>query len=127
MDESVEVVRPCKYCGMPATSVDHVVPQSLLEVQRLAMGAIDWRQMIQARFLTVPCCHECNSVLGNRVYPTLADRKAAIKKRLRRKYARLLSSPRWVDSELDDLGPGMRGYVSRHRVKREEIEQRLAW
>jgi hypothetical protein len=127
-EEPEAAVAPCRYCGTPATSVDHVVPQSLLQSQRLATGCeIDWRQMIHARVLTVPCCHECNSVLGNRVYPTIEDRRAAIKRRLRRKHARLLAAPRWEPEDVDALGPGMRGYVARCQAQREEITQRLAW
>lgn len=118
---------PCKYCGMPADTVDHVVPQSLAEKARLS-GNPDWASdIVRARIQTVSCCHDCNNALGDRVFPTVQDRKLAIKRRLRRKFKRLLDSPNWTEEELAELDEHLRGFVLRRQRLKIEIRERLRW
>jgi len=115
----------CAYCGMPADSVDHLVPQSLVETARLS-GNPDWvRDICRVRILTVEACRQCNGVLGNRIFPTLEDRKRAVKRYLRRKYRRLLKAPPWEDDELEEMGLGLRGYIARQQAERETAQARV--
>jgi hypothetical protein len=119
--------RPCHYCGMPADTVDHVVPQSLQSTARLA-GHPEWiKEMVRARLQTVACCQQCNSVLGNRIFPTVADRRLAVKRYLRRKYQRLLEAKPWTPVELEQLNGRLREYVEQRQRLRANVLERLAW
>lgn len=122
-----ENLTPCRYCGMPADSIDHVIPQSLVSAARCS-GHPEWaREIVKARIETVPSCRQCNAVLGDRVFPTVADRKAAVKAYLRRKYRKLLSAPAWTPEQSGVLGPRLRQFVQNQQAIREEVEARLRW
>lgn len=121
-------VSRCYYCGEPAGAVDHVVPQSMLQTLRImgddAVSAILARH---GRRMTVPCCGECNSVLGNKYFDTLEKRKKHLKTRMRQRYKKLLRMPDWSDRELSQLGPRMQEYVIAAVVKRDIILRRLRY
>ena len=113
MDDSP--VDPCYYCGVPATSIDHVIPQTL-------RGRIpDWED------ITVPACHECNSRLGDRVFNTLPARKRYIKERLGTKHAKLLRMPDWTEEELAEIGPTLQRHIRAGIAAKFLILARLAW
>lgn len=117
-------VARCYYCGEPAGTVDHVVPQSMLEKLRIlgddATSAIMARH---GRRMTVPACLECNVLLGPKYFSTLEQRKLYLKKRLRLRYKRILSMPEWSDRELSQLGPRLQEYVI-HSIGRQQIIRR---
>lgn len=121
-------VARCYYCGEPAGSVDHVVPQSMLEMLRImgddAVSAILARH---GRRMTVPCCMECNSVLGNKYFDTLEKRKNYLKRRMRQRYKKILRTPDWSDRELSQLGDRLQEYVITAIVRRDIILRRLRY
>lgn len=118
----------CYYCGDIASTVDHVVPQSMLRTLRdLGDEAVTAVLVRFGRRLTVPACRECNLVLSNSYQDTLAKRKAECKKRLRRRYKKLLRMPDWTDTELARLDGWMQDYVIRSLVHRDIIRRRLAY
>jgi hypothetical protein len=125
--DDVDLTR-CYYCGEPATSIDHVIPQTMLR----ALATLEDEDVtaVLVRFnrrLTVPCCGECNSSLSNSYQDTLAKRKAELKRRMRRRYRRLLRMPEWSDRELSQLHGRLRDWVIASVVKREIILRRLAY
>lgn len=116
----------CFYCGVPADSVDHVIPRSLLrdladDPQALASLTAS------GRVLEVDACRECNSRLGNVYDDTLEDRRARLKKKLRSRYRRLLEMPDWTDSELGRLGPYLQRRVIVKAAERDWIRARIAY
>ena len=116
---------PCYYCGLPADSVDHVIPRALLD--ELADDPEALRKLISGRRLTVPSCRECNSLLGTRYEPTLAGRQAYIKKQLRKRYKKYLLVPDWSDDDFRELDDMMQIYVKQGIKMRSVIRARLAW
>lgn len=117
---------PCYYCGERASTIDHVVPQSMLNTLRLhgdpaIADILNQRQRIK----TVPACRECNCLLGNRYFNTITERKTHLKKRLRQRYQRLLAMPPWSDSELATLSGRLRHFVMTAQVNKERLHQRL--
>lgn len=118
----------CYYCGVPATSIDHVVPKSLLDDWR-RLGDLENLRLAtgRGRVLTVPSCQQCNSMLGGRYDATLADRKARLKARLRKRYARALAMPDWTPEELAALGPRLRAHIEAGLGLRDYVRRRLAW
>ena len=119
-----EFVFPCYYCGQVATGIDHVTPRSIKE--RLSE---DIENPVHARTMTVPCCHECNSALGARIYDdgTLNDRKHAAKAHIRKTYKKFLKIPTWTESEIRELGYELENYVRHGIIIKRLVEMRLRW
>lgn len=125
--DDIDLTR-CYYCGETADSVDHVVPQSMLRT--LSTLEDEYTSAILARHgrrMTVPACIECNVLLGNKYFITLAERKAHLKQRLRVRYRKLLATPDWTDTELGRLGDRMQGYVIASVVKRDIVLKRIRY
>ena len=111
----------CFYCGLLATTIDHVIPRSLIT-------RLDPAEAHDARYRwVVPACSECNSLLSDRIFDRLATRRVAAHEAIRRRYAKLLASPDWAPTELEDLGPTLRSHVERCQRLRELIRARLRW
>lgn len=110
-DDSEVRVRACYYCGLPADSVDHVIPKCI----------------VGDRTEFVWSCRDCNTALGAKLFKDAPAKRQWIKQRLRRKYERLLAAPEWTEAELAKLGPSLRRYVKTQIRKREVIRARLAW
>jgi hypothetical protein len=119
---------PCHYCGMPADTIDHVVPQVVLGAASLSTDP-DVRTYFlrKHRVLTVDACRECNVLISSKYLPTLADRKTYLKARLRTKNRRLLAMPAWSPSELAQLSERLRNLVIVRQLQKEQIQRRLAW
>lgn len=116
---------PCTYCGLPADSVDHVVPRHLLE--RADAAGLDLFRVFRMQRWTVPACRECNSIIGARIFKTLAERRAAAHKGIRKKYAALLRIPDWSEDDLAEMGPRAREDI-RHAIRaRDGVRERLRW
>jgi hypothetical protein len=111
---------PCTYCGQASSSWDHVPP--LHYVERLTVD-----QLAQARTVKVPACVECNSLIGGAVLLKVQERRALVKRKLRRKYAKHLRAPRWDEEELSEMGPVLRAELERADKFTEHIRERLAW
>ncbi len=112
---------PCIYCGLPATSIDHIPPQA--ERKRLVALNLIHRYQI----LEVDACRECNSALGARPLWTISERKKHVKEYLTRKYSRLLKIPHWPDDELADLGRTVASSVLASIIQSQVIKARIAW
>mgnify|MGYP001611463665 CR=1 FL=1 len=61
---------PCFYCGLQATCEDHSYPLVALS-QLLAEG----QPPAKRRLTIVPSCHECNALLGDKLFPNQSARK----------------------------------------------------
>lgn len=115
----------CTYCGTVADSVDHVVPQHLLE--RAGELELDLSKVMRMRSWQVPACRECNSFLGGKLFATLKERRESAHKSIRRKYASYLRVPNWSDEELSEMGPRASDEIRAALVVRNWIRGRLAW
>lgn len=119
--KSIEDLIPCVYCGLPATSIDHIPPQA--ERQRLtALNLIHRYELLE-----VNACRECNSCLGAKPYWTIKERKDYVKKYLGRKYKHYLSIPTWSDVELADLGNTLASSVLTSIIIADVIKERIRW
>lgn len=119
--EYSEGADPCYYCGIPADTVDHVLPRTIEDrLDEVELGN-------PIRTYTVPCCRECNTLLGAKWYPTLTARKLALKKKLRKRYRKFLEAPSWEPEEMVELGETLRSHISRSEKIRELTRERLRW
>ena len=107
---------------MTADSRDHFVPRSWRRVVDV------WRKGIWLDAPdTVPCCKECNSTAGAIPFGTLAEKRAFIQDRYKRKYARLLATPFRSEADLGGYGKNLRSYMERAETKKLWLVLRLAW
>ena len=112
---------PCTYCGLPASTTDHVPP--ITARPRIAALGLARRYPN----VEVPACHECNcALLGTRGW-SVRERKAIIKERLQHRYAKHLRIPPWTDNELAQLGPNLQMYVGGGLEKQRVVKDRLRW
>ena len=114
---------PCVYCGLVASTVDHVVPRSYRSM------IADWRKQEGWEKIpdTVPCCSQCNSIAGANIFASLKEKREYIKDRLRYKYRRLLASAFWNESEIQGLGKSLRSHIEKAERKKIIVLLRLAW
>lgn len=111
----------CAYCGLVGDTIDHVPPRSVrLTLLNLGLAA-------RYPFVQVRACRQCNSALGDRPLWTVRQRRAWLKRWLRRRYRRHLRMPDWSDHELNQLSPALRREVVRGLALRELTRRRLAW
>ena len=113
----------CVYCGDPANTIDHVCP--VWHVTRLFDDLADHLHSLRHGLLTVPCCRDCNGALGGFIAYCISEKRDELKRRLRRKYQRLLGEYDWQPEELEELGYSLRGYIEGQETKRDWIMSRL--
>jgi hypothetical protein len=94
----------CTYCGDIADTLDHVIPHSYTR-----KSAKEKRKY--AREHCVPCCRECNSLLGNKLFCTVWARAEYLKKKYEKRYKKILSLPDWQVEDMDDMGHNMRQII----------------
>ena len=91
----------CAYCGIPADTKDHVLPVSWMRVL-VEMGDRDTRSEI------VPCCRECNSIAGSKIFASFRLKKKYVQARIKQKHKTM---PKWKKRELNELTGKLRRYV----------------
>ena len=116
-DRSTEYA--CCYCGLSCTGIDHVPPTSVRPT--LVDLGLDTRYP----FVEVRCCNECNSLLGARPLWTVSQRKAFMKKRLKRRYSKYLNIKDWSDSEMAQMSREMQEYIEHGLAVRALTRARL--
>lgn len=115
----------CTYCGLPADTIDHTIPQTI--VKAAGDAGVNLSSLTRIRYFTVHACRECNSTLGDRVFPTLEERRAFVKAHIRRKYRGELKMPNWTDEELADVGPIAQIDIRAALQRRDWVRDRLAF
>lgn len=106
--------RPCEYCGDDGECVDVVKHGT-----RLAAP--------EPHTMRVVACFDCRRMLGGCRDRDLADRKATVKAKIRRLYARELDMPKWSERELKALSLELQGYVTKGINAQAKLRDRLAW
>lgn|SRR5262245_17348115 len=75
----------CYYCERPATGMDHVLPVTLAAL----LPNERWpRELLQL----VPCCAQCNSIAGAKLFTTLRAKRHYIRARLLELYTKRLAA-----------------------------------
>ena len=106
----------CIYCNQNADTMDHIVPISYLSNRKTGRHSIGE---------TIECCQECNSLLSNQLFDSIAERAMHINKRLKARYSRLINSQEWAQYELKQMGPEMQQYIRETMKKKEIILSRI--
>lgn len=116
-----EGLQECFYCGMPASTKDHIPPRRTREVL-LALGFLS-----QFKLYCVPACAECNIGLGSRAPFSIEDRAAWIKTWLKSRYSKTLSMPEWEPAELRAMSGRLRQHVEAGIAARAVARTRVSW
>src|ERR1035437_175444 len=112
------IAESCFYCGSIATTIDHVPPRSTRKMFDHSNVPSPYRNY------EVPCCHECNSGLGDRLC-TLKERKVYIAQWLSRRYKRILTMPEWTEEELFEMSYAMQDKIRNSMRIREQVRLRI--
>ncbi len=109
----------CFYCGDDANCRDHVVPTYARSVNIRSYSSQE----------TVPCCGDCNGMLGKWEDDTFRDRILRLMKKHRKKYDLRSDDepPKWSLEELDELGPSLRTRIMSKIRSRLVEEARLIY
>lgn len=108
----------CFYCGEPASGVDHQPP----------ISRVSDYQSIQLKreiYLKVPCCEECNNLVGEELTIDLLERERFVKHKLDKKYRKLADSPYWTEKELAQLKGRLKEHIENHVNRLEWLERRI--
>lgn len=112
----------CNYCGEPADTRDHIIPVSYQTNARPTKSARHNPRYGE----TVPCCRDCNVMLGTKLFPSMEDRCHYVAGALRRRYSKLINAPAWTADELAELGPGLRASILADASRRNVVRRRIA-
>ena len=112
----------CVYCGEASSCLDHVIPYSYTSA--LSSGR---RSGSADPGFRVPSCAQCNSILGDRIFANLVERKEYVNRRLKVRLERYSATVAWDESEMGGLGPNLRHSVEVMQAKRTIARDRLRY
>lgn len=104
----------CTYCGDHAQSLDHVIPKTFEDTCSFA------------RTKVVPCCHECNSLLGDAFVHCVGGRADYVRALITERHNKVLSMPDWDTDELEDMSDRMRASIMCAMRHKKAIQARLS-
>lgn len=112
----------CTYCGEDATGVDHLTPRSFASAAG-NQGQAD-RSIGGPR---VPCCRDCNLMLGSKLNFNVGDRRTHVYMKLHERFGHVLQLADWTEEELSELGPAIKSTISAAEALREKTLRRIAY
>ena len=100
---------PCFYCGQTASCYDHVTPFCVV-------GHLTD---------TVPCCSECNSLLGSKIFINRWYKKQYIHQTLKKRYRKTLNFRIRTEEELSEVRGMLRGELQSEGDLKKVIQARV--
>ena len=82
----------CAYCGANADTKDHVIPV-------LAMEYMVKFKIFEIESEIVPCCRECNSLAGSKLFSSFQKKKEYIQTRIYERYSKIIP---WTEEEIEE-------------------------
>ena len=117
----------CYYCGQKADSIDHVIPQAMLRQLAALSDEQITKSVLRKRALKVWACRECNCLASDSIQDSLVERRQFVKKKLIKRYRKILALPKWSEDELGELGYVLRQHIELHAKIQEYIKARIAF
>lgn len=110
----------CFYCGDTASCMDHVPPLSRVDDYRAL-------RLRHEYYIKVPCCNECNSVLGNSLQIHIIDRVCDAHDILENRHKKHLKCKAWTKQALDyaQFRGRLKSYVLASENMRKYIADRV--
>lgn len=104
----------CTYCNQSSPfTKDHVIPKSYSGNPSFAERYV------------VPCCTECNILLGAAPCHTVEERAAFLFERYSRRFKAELATPDWTAKELKELSPTFRKKIAAKESHKKLINSKL--
>jgi hypothetical protein len=112
-DGDTGLIDCCYYCGWFADTRDHIKPRTWSgDIKRFNVP-------------TVPCCNECNSLLGDSGSFTPNGRRRYLIHKYKKRYQKRLAVRAWTEAEILALGPGLRRTILAKQSQRNIIRFKL--
>jgi hypothetical protein len=109
----------CVYCGSSKNiENDHLIPYSYNHLRTIGSRTNTSKKG------TVPACHECNNLLGNKMYTTVSSRASYLLPKYKKKYDKLSRLPEWTEEELSELGRTLRSAIENGIREKEDLSLR---
>jgi hypothetical protein len=108
----------CTYCKESADTLDHVIPHTYV-----AKNSKQPRTYSKAE--VVPCCRECNNLLGPDLYFTIAERADYLYTTYKKRYKKLLSIPQWDKDDIGELNNKLKKYVKASLKEKKRVQTRI--
>lgn len=110
----------CFYCGAKPDSQDHIVPWSMINVEKKHKGSDNGPR--------TPSCMSCNLILSSLFFDSLKERCDYLKRQLQKKYAKILKNQDWSDEELKELKDGkIKNYIIQQMNIKKEVFPKVYW
>jgi len=102
----------CAYCGEDAECLDHVIPYSYTSAvsSKKRKGGSDVG-------FKIPACSQCNSILSDKIFRNIVERKEYVHKRLRKILHRYNAVVQWDESEMAEMGWALRQAVEAQQAR----------
>jgi hypothetical protein len=113
----------CTYCGNPADGLDHVMPWTVI-TSRERHGRGHRGDSVGVRTYA---CRQCNSILGNKIFPTMWLRIMHVNGRLRALLADHMAYKIWTREEMIPMGPNLRRQCEVKTLLRRVAGARIGW
>jgi len=111
----------CFYCGEGATAFDHVIPYSRLT-------NVEKRRNKHAVGVIIPTCHECNNLLGARLFDNIYQRALYVNKKLKKKYRTAIDATLlWGEEEIQEMHGKLKDMVLQNIQTGEVAYDRVMW
>jgi|TARA_Y100000310_G_scaffold47517_1_gene44098 hypothetical protein len=107
----------CTYCDDIAEDLDHVIPHSYASSSGVRL---------YKKELVVPCCKECNGLLGDKLFFLIGERAAYLGDRYTKRYKKILDTPMWEKEEIEELGCSLKSMIQRGICLKEKVTKKLA-
>lgn len=104
----------CAYCGQLASTNDYLLP-------------VDWKTKNHFIIPVVPACEECAEILSEVTINDVVKRREVVHAQLRYRYSDNLNTVLYGESDLEEFGEGLRGFLVRGMMTHEILMERLEW
>lgn len=108
----------CTYCGEHADCYDHTIPIAYRH---------NTRSNNENRTYAVPCCTECNTVLGSAPFFTIRERADYILKKYLKRHKKIINHVEWCDEELEEMSSEFKRTIKATMKMKEVIKSRIMW
>jgi len=113
------LVAECSYCGDSANCFDHVVPLSYV------FSGKRTNAKNRSETTVVPCCNECNHLLGCSVFPSVSEKAGFLAERIAIRYKRILNAPYWSEEDYNELSGRLKQAIKAKQAKRQVVLERI--
>ena len=105
----------CIYCGRTGGTRDHLMPRAISG------------EALRKHVLTVPCCGECNSLIGATVAYSITERRRIAHAGIRKKHRKKLAVHEYTEEEIQEFGHIIQAVIIAGKHNKQIILERLAW